>query len=239
MNNQKKPATPLGGNLSITVGLVLIIVGLVLLQVTGVLPSTGDEEVRKVVIENELGGPIESEPIEKIPLDSIRYADGAGLYTFIEYVDLECLGCARQHETINGLRERFSGTIRFAIKHFPINVHETALERAKAAECAGQQGKITPFVDAAYALTDRTAKPTGEMQKIAESLELDIAAFIACQAEQETQEQVMTDAKEAMGTGAQGVPHAVLVDETGDIIAVFEGSLNKIQFTTQLEQLTQ
>ncbi len=179
---------------------------------------------------------VDSEEISTIPPSSVRYVEGTGDWIFIEYMNLECTSCAGQHERINTLQDEFTNRIRFGIKHFPINTQKTSKDRAVAAECAGSQGQFIPFIEKAFALEDKKKDPTEDMKKIAEEIGLDMDAFTSCTANETTLDIVANDAIEALGTRAQGVPHAVLIDETGSIIATFEGALNTTQLRNQLNR---
>jgi protein-disulfide isomerase len=75
------------------------------------------------------------------------------------------------------LLERYAGRIRFAYRHFPLEeVHPHAMLAAKAAECAGSQGKFWEMHDLLF---ENQAHLTKHLRGYAERLELDMARYTA------------------------------------------------------------
>jgi protein-disulfide isomerase/uncharacterized membrane protein len=80
--------------------------------------------------------------------------------TVIEYADLECPICRNAAHHFDRLFEAYGDRVLFAFKHFPINKrcnehvkrskHAYACIAAKAAECAGDQGKFWPYISLAF-----------------------------------------------------------------------------------------
>lgn len=176
----------------------------------------------------EDGGPVVVEDITRIELSSIRYAQGSGEYTFIEYTDLECPYCKDFHPTVETIREEYSDRMQFAVKHFPLNIHSKAKREAVAAECAGVQGKFHEYVNAIFKVTpSNNGLPDNTLFTTAENLGLNMDAFEQCVENEETGAIVTADAIEAMSTGGEGTPHSVIVDSEGTIVLVIQGVLSE------------
>jgi protein-disulfide isomerase len=66
----------------------------------------------------------------------------------VEFSDLQCPGCAYSQGTLKGLKDLYPGKLKIIFKHFPLERrHFHAREAARAAECAGAQGKFWELHD--------------------------------------------------------------------------------------------
>jgi protein-disulfide isomerase len=95
-------------------------------------PSRGTENVI----------PVEPASLEGAQIEGNRAAKVA----VIEYSDFQCPFCARfATETLPAFEKAYvePGKVMFAFRQFPLeSIHANALEAAKAAECAGEQGQF-------------------------------------------------------------------------------------------------
>src|SRR5947207_13704897 len=85
-----------------------------------------------------------------VPVDASDHTIGASHspVTIVEYGDLECPNCKQAAPAVKLLLHRFSGRLRFAFRHFPLEeVHPHAMQAAETAESAGAQGKFWPMHD--------------------------------------------------------------------------------------------
>lgn len=74
--------------------------------------------------------------------DHIRGPAGAPL-TLVEYGDFECPFCSRATGSIDEVRAHFGDELRYVWRHLPLErVHPRALDAARAAEAAAQQGRF-------------------------------------------------------------------------------------------------
>lgn len=65
--------------------------------------------------------------------------------TIIEFGDYECAACVEWQKHIEALLRRYHQDIAFVYRHWPLTQHRYAYGAARAAECAGAQGKFWPF----------------------------------------------------------------------------------------------
>lgn len=178
--------------------------------------------------------------VEKIDLTTLRHKRGAtsGTLTFIEYSDLECPVCKAFEPTITAAREKYKDKITFVYKHFPLNIHPKAKREALAAECAGEQGKFFEYVDRIFEIT--TSNNTLEDQKLfdtASELGLNVDTFTTCVNTEKYLGNVAQDALEAQNTGAQGAPHAIVIDAQGKILTTIAGKVTQEQLFATFDQL--
>ena len=71
--------------------------------------------------------------------------------TIVEFTDFQCPFCKATEATLKQLREKYGDKIRLVHMDFPLPFHSHALDAAKAARCANEQGKFWPFRDALFA----------------------------------------------------------------------------------------
>jgi protein-disulfide isomerase len=105
--------------------------------------------------------------------------DPAAPVKIIEVIDLECPFCSRFNATLANVLAASAGEIAVSYVHLPIPGHRFAMPGARAAECAGTEGKFGSFVDLVY----RQQDSIGEKAWAAfarESGVIDSAGFAAC-----------------------------------------------------------
>jgi protein-disulfide isomerase len=72
----------------------------------------------------------------------------------IEFVDLQCPFCARFHDSIAAVVDRYRPSVAWTFVHYPLAFHEQAGTAALASECAADQGRFWEFVDLALDAQD-------------------------------------------------------------------------------------
>jgi protein-disulfide isomerase len=99
----------------------------------------------------------------------------------LEYSDFDCGFCAEfatkifpQIET-NYIK---TGKIKFFFRDMPSPEHAFAMFKAKAARCAGEQGKFWEMHD--YLFAHQQPMGTGDSEKLAQAVGIDNAKFAAC-----------------------------------------------------------
>lgn len=125
--------------------------------------------------------------------------------TVIEYADFQCPYCARAHQVLSELDREFGG-IRLVYRHLPLaELHPLAELAAEAAEAAGAQGR---FWDMHDQLFERQRELTEEedLATLADSLELDGAAFHDDLQSRRHRARVQHDSERARGDGAHRTP---------------------------------
>lgn len=56
-----------------------------------------------------------------------------------EFSDFQCPSCAASQEPLKNILNQFPNLIRLQFRHFPLGMHQFALDAAKSAECASMQ----------------------------------------------------------------------------------------------------
>jgi protein-disulfide isomerase len=135
-------------------------------------------------------------------------ADGSVVVA--EFLDFECEACGAWYPAIERLRKQYEGRVRFVHRYFPLPGHSNAKNAALAAEAAAQQGAY----EAMYQKLFETQLEWGESQDsqatlfrtYADQLGLDMSAYDAAVASQQTFSRVEQDVADGVALGVQGTP---------------------------------
>ena len=131
--------------------------------------------------------------------------------TLVEFTDLQCPYCNRWTTQVFGqLKAAYidTGILRFVTRDFPLDFHPEALPAARAARCAGEQGKFWEMRDALVRGFKQLGAPF--ITSTAEGLKLDMAAFKACAASTKFDAAIMQDLNEGRAVNIEGTPTFVL-----------------------------
>ena len=118
-----------------------------------------------------------------------------------EFSDFECPMCRKVYPLVHNMLIKYNGQINFQFKHLPLDYHKHAYKAALASECARDQGKFFEYHDLLF-----RKGPDGNLEKYAEALGLDTAAFNQCLTTKATEGRVNRDMQEAMQREVQGTP---------------------------------
>jgi protein-disulfide isomerase len=153
-------------------------------------------------------------PDQRAKLDNVRgYSLGRAdaPLTLVEFTDLQCQYCNRFSTTaFDQIKAAYidTGKVRFVTRDFPLDFHSYAMPAARAARCAGEQGKFwemrAALVRGHNRLSAAFVSATGE------SLKLDMTAFNACAASTRFDAAITQDMNEGRAVGVEGTPTFVL-----------------------------
>lgn len=76
-------------------------------------------------------------------------ADAAVVLT--EYSDFQCPACGAFEPVLEQTLAKYGDKIRFEYKHYPLPIHQFAVQAAQASEAAAQQGKFFEYHDRLFA----------------------------------------------------------------------------------------
>jgi protein-disulfide isomerase len=124
------------------------------------------------------------------------------------FTDLQCPFCARLHPSLEKLRTAHPGEVRLVWKHYPLPFHPRAKELARAAQAAGEQGKLFAFATLAF---DRQRDLAGaDLSAWAEAAGCDRARFERDLAQNGARYDAEIERDIALGNkiGVRGTPHS-------------------------------
>lgn len=142
----------------------------------------------------------------------------------VEFLDFECPVCAAAFTTAREVRDENKGKLTFAIRHFPLKIHEKAKPASYAAEAAARQGKLEAMCDLLYLRQEEWVAPGADMDAIfkefAKLAGLDVDKWEKDRNSQEIKNFVDKDEKDARELGLDGTPTFFLNGEMLNVATV-------------------
>lgn len=151
---------------------------------------------------------------------------GQGSRRLIVFSDFQCPYCAEAARNLSAFLARNGSRLSLTYKFYPlVRIHPEALNAARAAWAAQQQGRFWPFHDALFAAQDRLGEPL--YVQTARSLGLDLNRFNRDRASQESLAAIARDQELGDRLGLEGTPFFVVRGEAFSA-AVDEAFLQKL-----------
>ena len=162
--------------------------------------------------------------------------------TLVEVSDYQCPFCSRyMRDTYPQLETEYikTGKVKTVFLDLPLEaIHKSAFGAAKAARCAGEQGKYWEMHDRLFA----NQKALEPWTPHAEAIGLDVAAFDTCVASDKHDAAIRRDIAEVQKLGITGTP-AFLIGRTDPksskltIAAAVRGARPFADFKTEIDKL--
>lgn len=98
----------------------------------------------------------------------------------VEFGDFQCPACGLAHPIVKQIIEKNKDKIYFVFRNFPLPLHANAVDAARTAEAAGEQGKYWQMYDLLYQNQkewSELANPSDRFKEYAQRLELDLKKF--------------------------------------------------------------
>jgi protein-disulfide isomerase len=131
--------------------------------------------------------------------------------TMVEFTDLQCPFCREFALTsFDQIRKNWidTGKLRYISRDFPLDIHAQAMPAARAARCAGEQGK---FWEMRLTLVRNANLLTPDfITKTAADLKLNGAAFGACERSGKYDAEIQSEMQEGTRLNIPGTPMFVL-----------------------------
>lgn len=125
--------------------------------------------------------------------------------TLLEYGDYECPHCGEAFPVLEDIRLEMGDTLRFAFRHYPINLgHAYAQLAAEAAEAAGAQGRFWQMHTKLFINQDALDRPS--LERYAIEIGLDVARFHMELATGVHHQRVLEDVASAEESGVSWTP---------------------------------
>jgi protein-disulfide isomerase len=124
--------------------------------------------------------------------------------TVVEFTDYQCPFCHRAQAVVDKVLQQYSGKIRFVHLDFPLDGHAQALPAARAARCAGEQGKFWEYHRGL--MTAPGALDAADLQHRAAALRLDTSSFEACVSSGRYDQAIQASLREGEELGVTGTP---------------------------------
>jgi len=124
--------------------------------------------------------------------------------TIVEFADYQDVYSGRSEGVLRVIRAKYGDKVRVVFADFPVEKHPNAMDAARGARCAGEQGKFWEFHDALFA--DPTKLAVKDLKTTAANLKLDTAKFNDCLDKHRYDDGINKDIAEGKSLGADGTP---------------------------------
>ena len=143
-----------------------------------------------------------------------------GKVTVVEFLDYQCPACAGYFTNVTSKLEKdYAGKITFVVRNFPLTMHPLAVDAARAAESAAEQGKFSEMYHALYEnfaqwavapdgqnLSDDAKRANELFRGYAQQIGLDPAKFTADLSSPAVQARIDKGAADGKTAGVTGTP---------------------------------
>ena len=167
--------------------------------------------------------------------------DGGARVAIIEYADFECPYCGEfERKTFPRLLSDYiqTGKVKYYYRDLPLQIHGLAVPAARAARCAGEQGKYWEMHDSLFAKQHALSAPA--LLDRAQTLSLDTTKFTECLSSDKYNEDIRKNMSDAQRFGIDGTPTFFIGTIEGDIVNIkagIKGSSPLEIFKTDLDAL--
>jgi protein-disulfide isomerase len=169
--------------------------------------------------------------------------DSKARVAIMEYSDFACSFCARYtREIYPRIQQQYvdKGKVRYYFRDLPAPEHTNSLLLARAARCAGLQGKFWEMHDQLFAM--QLEHDTAALEACAEAIGLDRVGFNECLESDRFADNIRRSMLSAKRIGVYGTPALILgkLDETGDFLRstqLLVGTENYENIAAALDQL--
>jgi len=138
--------------------------------------------------------------------ENFRGETGATV-AIVEYADYECPYCGQyEHDIYPQISKDYiqTGKVKYFYRDMPLPMHAHAMIAARAARCAGEQGKYWEMHDSLFA--KQNAIREADMPDRAKELGLDSAKFSECFSSNRYVDDINRSAAEGQNMGIEGTP---------------------------------
>ncbi len=159
--------------------------------------------------------------------------------TLLEYSDFTCGYCEKFfRETWPILFSEYvqTGKLRLVYRDYPRAPSGPGVDTARAARCAGEQGRYWAMHDRLFASRDKFSPV--QLRQQAETLQLDVQHFTTCFEAARHAEDIFADRDEANDLGFRGTPGFVLyVTENPEEAVAIPGAFPYETFKEEIDKL--
>lgn len=202
-------------------------------QTQGAQPAAGTSSAAAVAVNAD-------SVIVRADASRAKGADSAQV-TIVELSDFQCPYCAEfARTTLPRIDSAYvaTGKAKMIFINLPLGNHANAFPAAEAAMCAGVQGKFWPMHDRLFETQREWSGQTDAVQRferMAQALELDMAAYRDCTVSDRTAPIIVSDAMQAAEAGVRGTPAFLLMSRNGQ--RNLSGAIPYEEFARELDAL--
>ena len=159
-------------------------------------------------------------PTNADPLEGARFVSGSkdAPVTVVEFADYQCPACSVFANDIEGLFRTVlvdSGKVRYAYRDYPLPSHSNAMQAARAAACANDQGQFQAMHQILYRGQNQWSASSNEQvllqfKDYAGQTGLDARRFELCQRSSKHDQEILRDRDAGNRIGLEATPTFVI-----------------------------
>lgn len=163
---------------------------------------------------------------------------------FVEYSDLECPYCKElQIKTMKNIQTKYSDTVAFNYRHFPLAFHTLAPKESEGSLCVREQNQenYKKFLDRIYEITrgNNTLNPE-DLGVTAKLLGTDMTKWNACMKNSTYANYVQKDIQDGLDAGVDSTPNMFVLirqsDGTYKIVTKIAGARDEKYISKVIDQ---
>lgn len=139
-----------------------------------------------------------------IPDDARGTGPESAPVTIVEFTDYQCPYCHRAQEVIDQILEEYSGQVRLVHLDFPLDNHTGAIPAARAARCAGEQGRFWDYHRSL--MSEPGSLDETDLARRARALDLNAGEFDTCVASDRHDADIRAEMNQGSRLGVTGTP---------------------------------
>jgi protein-disulfide isomerase len=155
-------------------------------------------------------------PVHMKSVDGFSLGRADAPLTMVEFSDYECAYCQQYHATaFQSLKRDYidTGKLRYVVRDLPLPMHRMALGAARAARCAGEQGRFWDMRSALF--RNAGVLDTDSLVELGASLGLDEPKLRTCVTSTRYDISIRSDMDDATAVGVHATPGFVLGKTSG------------------------
>jgi len=139
-----------------------------------------------------------------VPADAPALGPAGAPVTIVEFSDYQCPYCHRAQSTMDQVMTRFAGRVQLIHRDFPLDGHGQAFPAARAARCAGEQGKFWDYHRSL--MTIRGDLSDTDLVARANAFKLDPRTFATCLSSDRHDDAIRESVDAGAKMGVNGTP---------------------------------
>ncbi len=127
----------------------------------------------------------------------------------VEYMDFQCPACAKGASYLKDCFTKYPDKFYLQMKYYPLGMHRHAMQSARYAQCAAQQGKFWPFHNLLVERQQQwealiSADPV--FRQIAQEVQIDIKQLDVCLQNDRTNTEILEEKEKGTSLGVKSTP---------------------------------
>ncbi len=136
-----------------------------------------------------------------------RIGPTSATVTILEFGDYECPVCRSVAPWLDAIQRAHTDDVALVYRHFPLSYHRAAYPAARAAECAGEQGRFAEYHRLLYSSSAWLLEPMPGFLELAARVDVpDTVTFEACVRDSSPVGSIEGDLAAGRALGVPGTP---------------------------------